>query len=153
MGSQIVGHNWATFLFTFTFHCAGILKPGGKWAYVYIFSVIARLKNLTQTFLTETTEGFLQWIINSMWVTWNSHPTLCPASSSSSFSFLSFLELASLPFGWFQAEGRKSVNKPISIIWAPGIPPFPGGASGKELACQSRRCKTPGFDAWVGKIS
>ena len=26
---------------------------------------------------------------------------------------------------------------------------FPGGTSGKKLACQCRRC---GFDLWVGKI-
>ena len=30
---------------------------------------------------------------------------------------------------------------------------FPGGVSGKELACQCRRCKRHGFDPWVGKIS
>ena len=32
---------------------------------------------------------------------------------------------------------------------------FPGGASGKELACQCRRCrrcKIRGFDPWVGKM-
>ena len=29
---------------------------------------------------------------------------------------------------------------------------FPGGASGKELACQCRRCKRPRFDPWAGKI-
>ena len=29
---------------------------------------------------------------------------------------------------------------------------FPGGASGKELACQCRRHKRCGFDPWVGKI-
>ena len=29
---------------------------------------------------------------------------------------------------------------------------FPGGASGKEPACQCRRCKRLGFDPWVGKI-
>ena len=29
---------------------------------------------------------------------------------------------------------------------------FPGGASGKEPACQSRRCKRHGFDPWVKKI-
>ena len=28
---------------------------------------------------------------------------------------------------------------------------FPGGSSGKELACQCRRPKS-GFDPWVGKI-
>ena len=29
---------------------------------------------------------------------------------------------------------------------------FPGGASGKEPACQSRRCKRCRFNPWVGKI-
>ena len=29
---------------------------------------------------------------------------------------------------------------------------FPGGANGKELACQCRRCKRRGFDSWIGKI-
>ena len=28
---------------------------------------------------------------------------------------------------------------------------FPGGTSGKEPACQYRRCKTCRFDIWVGK--
>ena len=30
---------------------------------------------------------------------------------------------------------------------------FPGGASGKEPACQCRRHKRYRFDSWVGKIS
>ena len=29
---------------------------------------------------------------------------------------------------------------------------FPGGTSGKELACQCKRCKRHGFDSWVMKI-
>ena len=29
---------------------------------------------------------------------------------------------------------------------------FPGGASGKESACQCRRCKRHGFNPWEGKI-
>ena len=29
---------------------------------------------------------------------------------------------------------------------------FPGGASGKELACQCRRHKRGGFDLWVRKM-
>ena len=29
---------------------------------------------------------------------------------------------------------------------------FPGGASGREPACQCRRCKRHGFDPWVRKI-
>ena len=30
---------------------------------------------------------------------------------------------------------------------------FPGGTSGKESACQCRRCKRCGFDLWVGEIT
>jgi len=29
---------------------------------------------------------------------------------------------------------------------------LPGGTSGKEPACQCRRCKTGGFDLWVREI-
>ena len=29
---------------------------------------------------------------------------------------------------------------------------FPGGTNGKEPACQCRRCKRCGLDAWVSKI-
>ena len=29
---------------------------------------------------------------------------------------------------------------------------FPSGASGREPACQCRRCKRHGFNPWVGKI-
>ena len=29
---------------------------------------------------------------------------------------------------------------------------FPSGPSGKESACQCRKCKRLGFDPWVGKI-
>jgi len=29
---------------------------------------------------------------------------------------------------------------------------FPGGATGKEPACQCRRYRRQGFDHWVGKI-
>ena len=29
---------------------------------------------------------------------------------------------------------------------------LPGGTSGKEPACQCRRCKRQGFNPWVGKI-
>ena len=32
------------------------------------------------------------------------------------------------------------------------VPPFPGGTSGKELACQCRRHKRLEFHLWVGKI-
>ena len=29
---------------------------------------------------------------------------------------------------------------------------FPGGARGKELTCQGRRCKRHGFNPWIGQI-
>ena len=29
---------------------------------------------------------------------------------------------------------------------------LPGGTSGKDPACQCRRCKRRGFDPWIGKI-
>ena len=29
---------------------------------------------------------------------------------------------------------------------------FPSEASGKELACQGRRCKRHRFDPWIGKV-
>ena len=42
----------------------------------------------------------------------------------------------------------------LEKILAKDIPDkgFPGGASGKEPACQCRRLKRGGFDPWVGKI-
>ena len=42
-----------------------------------------------------------------------------------------------------------SVEINLSIPFLLG---FPGGASGKETACQCRRCKRGGFDPWVGRI-
>ena len=35
----------------------------------------------------------------------------------------------------------------VAITWV-----FPGGASGKEPVCQSRRLKSHKFDPWVRKI-
>ena len=37
-------------------------------------------------------------------------------------------------------------------IWTSRVLCFPGGAGGKEPACQSRRCQTHRFDSWVRKI-
>ena len=39
----------------------------------------------------------------------------------------------------------------LNII-IPSASAFPGGASGKEPACQCRRHKSLRFDPWVGKI-
>ena len=37
-------------------------------------------------------------------------------------------------------------------MWVFLGPGFPGGTSGKEPACQCRRCTRFGFDSWVRKI-
>ena len=48
-----------------------------------------------------------------------------------------------------QNRGRREIGMyPFSFRMSPG---FPGGVSGKESACQCRRCKRHEFDAWVGK--
>ena len=43
-------------------------------------------------------------------------------------------------------------KKIIIYLSVPGLRVFPGGASGKEPACQHRRPKKCRFDPWVGKI-
>ena len=40
----------------------------------------------------------------------------------------------------------------FSSMSAKTMPSFPGGTSGKESTCQSRRCRRRGFDPWVRKI-
>ena len=47
----------------------------------------------------------------------------------------------------------------LSVLHCPSVtqtfwllPNSPGGASGKEPACQCRRLKKQGFNLWVGKI-
>ena len=49
--------------------------------------------------------------------------------------------------GW--ALGRGGAH---CLVLKPPRGGFPGGASGKEPACQCRRCKRRGFDPWVGRI-
>ena len=63
----------------------------------------------------------------------------CPFYLLKYFRHLS-TSLSRLLFPWF---------RPLS----PPIRGFPGGASGKESACQYRRWKRHGFNPWVGKIS
>ena len=50
---------------------------------------------------------------------------------------------------WFHAQPEWWVSFVWSRSYSLG---FPGGASGKEPACQCRRCKRTGFNPWVGKI-
>ena len=47
-------------------------------------------------------------------------------------------------YSWYQSEKLSKVLKAVGG--------FPGGATGKERACQGRRCKRRGWDPWVGKI-
>ena len=47
---------------------------------------------------------------------------------------------------------REAKSCPVSFRTALTLRVFPGGASGKEPACQCRRCKRHGFHPWVGKI-
>ena len=49
------------------------------------------------------------------------------------------------PLGFFPFSKKE--------LTAGGAGSFPDGVSGKESACQCRRCKRHGFDPWVGKIS
>ena len=69
-----------------------------------------------------------------------------------------------LGLGIIQILGRKSSHVLCDVpggMWKPLYKEiikkgFPGGASGKEPACQCRRCKRggsiPGSDAWVRKL-
>ena len=43
-------------------------------------------------------------------------------------------------------------SNPFSSFLSAQLVGFPGGASGKESACQCRRCRRCGFDPFVGKI-
>ena len=44
------------------------------------------------------------------------------------------------------------LNNTYSIKYSMSGVGFPGGASGKESACQYRRAKSHGFDPWARKI-
>ena len=45
-----------------------------------------------------------------------------------------------------------SVGETVTLITEPKVKSFLAGASGKEPACQCRRCKRCAFDPWVRKI-
>ena len=52
---------------------------------------------------------------------------------------------------WFPWLSTQSITRHFHTMGFVG-PPIPGGTSGKEPACQCRRCKRCSFDPWVGKI-
>ena len=60
-------------------------------------------------------------------------------------------EPGGLPSMWSHRVGHDwsdlAAAAAVESIWG-----FPGGTSGKELACQCRRHKSGRFDPWVGKI-
>ena len=56
-----------------------------------------------------------------------------------------------------QVEWRQTIVCIITLdslncVWVQSRLNFPGGPTGKEPACQCRRCKRCRFDPWVGKI-
>ena len=57
---------------------------------------------------------------------------------------------------FFPKSSYKVINKSIKIslfiMLSSFNTGFPGGTSVKELSCQCRRCKRPGFDLCIGKI-
>ena len=54
--------------------------------------------------------------------------------------------------GGLPSMGSHRVGHHWSDSAAAAVQGFPGGASGKDSACQCRRLKRRGFDSWVGKI-
>ena len=58
-----------------------------------------------------------------------------------------------LPDFWDQHSPRQKLCHADGLLPDAGFNPmgFPGGAGGKETACQLRRCKRCEFDLWVGK--
>ena len=55
-----------------------------------------------------------------------------------------FLPALSFKYSLCQGGGFRG-----SVFWSPS---FPGGASGKEADCQSRRPKRSWFSPWMGKV-
>ena len=50
---------------------------------------------------------------------------------------------------WFPNAPFREPSRGFFFLYLQSLP---GGTSGKEPACQCRRCKRFGFDSWVGKI-
>ena len=66
---------------------------------------------------------------------------LCKSSFPANYSSCN----SQLPYKEYNDWGKIIVGK--ILFWG-----LPGGTSGKESTCQSRRCKRCRFDPWVGKI-
>jgi len=62
------------------------------------------------------------------------------------------LEGRDVGWGEMGAWGRKEVQEGEDVCMHKAVSSFPGGTSGKALACQYRRHKRCGFNPWVRKI-
>ena len=98
------------------------------------------------------------------------HPSLSSAQAAATVSALSpllflhpsFLSVSLPPslslclwcLAWSHhlPSGRGPAEQLKGILFCLFLEGFPGGASGKELNCQCRRCKRRRFDPWVRKI-
>ena len=56
------------------------------------------------------------------------------------------------PFHWCSITSVAATKRELFDLWLYFMRAFPGGANGKEPACQCRRWKRHGFDSWDGKI-
>ena len=72
----------------------------------------------------------------------NIPPAGLKAQDAMASSFLKRCEYEKVTWKW-----SSSIGSCWPLCWG-----FPGGASGKEPACQCRRYKRRSFDPWVGKI-
>ena len=72
----------------------------------------------------------------------------CIISTVDQFSFYLSFPKSSIWEQCLPLSYKKTTQTVFWIVWVSG---FPGGTSGKELACQCRRHKKHGFDPWVRK--
>ena len=110
----------------------GSQRVGHNWA-----TELNWINNTTDSFLV-----ILDWLGQNTWLLW---PTEYDRSGIMPVQDLAFKRTSSsISISWRLEPPCKKSNYHKS---------FPGGASGKESACQCRRCWILEFHPWVGKIS
>ena len=134
---------------------------------VVMFAWPSRIKSSLDSFLVEITFfPFLTPLLTPSLtfpfsLLWTFPPPLSPILMSCTLHFLlstshysviwncDFLLISAwlIIFSCSQCEYTGSI-----IFFSFCLKDFPGGARGKELACQWRRCKRCWFDSWVGTI-